>query len=348
MPPTSRFLTVILGAGASYDSLPPNVSSALFQGKLRPPLTAEIFHGRAGFQPILEKYPKALTLASTIRIRVTRGEALESVLRSLSNSKEEHIVRQFRQIPLYLQELFGEISVNYTKQPINYHHLVNSILGSQFERVAFVTLNYDLLLDNSLETISNRPMNDIGAYIQPDQRWTLVKLHGSVNWARSLRRVTVQSVPPASLGEMLAVVDKVSITEDDLGPVTLLNSHQQRRIASRFLYPALVVPVEGKYGFVCPRSHIDALKRHLSACPNFLVIGVSGRDQDLLDLMGESISECRGFATVGGGDIKEVTNRFVSGVPRLQSAGMSMHKDGFSHFILSGELEKFLEQVKKN
>lgn len=107
-----------------------------------PPLTSELFGppmettGRRGetFQGILEEYPGAKSLASQISIRVSGGEPLEKVLGSLKESGEKLIVRDFRQVPLYLQALLGRVSDAYTSEPVNYTHLMYHVLGSAFRR----------------------------------------------------------------------------------------------------------------------------------------------------------------------------------------------------------------------
>ncbi len=142
-------LCVILGAGASYDCV--GEPTSLVNWDYRPPLTEQIFEPRGVFSPIFEHYPQALALASLLR-GASRRDGLEAELRNLADSPQRHIRRQFRQVPLYLRELLGEVGQHFTKAPANYHHLVNRLLDNEFERVAFITLNYDLLLDHSIET----------------------------------------------------------------------------------------------------------------------------------------------------------------------------------------------------
>ena len=95
-------LTIIIGAGASHDVVagPESVLDPNF----RPPLVSDIFSNE--FREILAKYPKANILSSTILMRLEQRENLESILRDLSQARDEHIVRQFQQVAFYLQELF--------------------------------------------------------------------------------------------------------------------------------------------------------------------------------------------------------------------------------------------------
>jgi hypothetical protein len=350
-------LTVILGAGASCDCT--SIGVTRIDKDYRPPLTSGIFEGRRPFQTILEKYPKARTLASTIDLRVNRGEPLEAVLRGLRDSKEEHIIRQFRQIPLYLQELFGEISDHFTSEPANYSHLVNRLLASDIERVAFVTLNYDLLLEKSLGTIMSnsgiqwRPKK-LSFYLEQDRKWMLIKLHGSVNWGRLIQtKPMVQWTHERELD----VIDGLSATLDMSlsSDITMLASHQQRwkqiLNVKNLYYPAISVPVEGKYEFVCPMQHIDALKDFLASCHNYLLIGISGRDMDLIDLLRANIRKCATLGVVEDNprDAEEVAERFDVRVSQFARADVrKFYTEGFSEFTKAkrNPLDDFLAYVE--
>jgi hypothetical protein len=349
-------LTVILGAGASYDCTSIGVTAINYD--YRPPLTSGIFEGRKPFQTILENYPKARALTSTISIRVNQGEPLEAVLRDLRDSKEEHIIRPFRQVPLYLQELLGEISIQYTSEPANYSYLVTRLFGSEFEKVAFVTLNYDLLLERCIGTawsrsgISWKP-NHLSFYFEPDRQWMLIKLHGSANWGRLIKR---QVKPQWTHEEMLERIDTLALhLEKELAPeITVLASHNQRWLnvgGMNLCYPAISVPVEGKYEFVCPPDHVRALRSFLNSCENFLLIGISGRDEDLVDLLKENIKDCGAVGIVEGNAkaADEVEQRFYNRVPQFREAKeKKSYAAGFGGFTMGigRPLENFLTLLK--
>jgi hypothetical protein len=345
-------LTVILGAGASCDSVSIPVSAT--NNKYKPPLTNRIFEGRPEFQSILDRYPKARALASTIAVRINQGVPLEAMLRTFRDSKEEHEVRGFMQIPLYLQELFGEISINYTSEPVNYGYLVNRLMRSDMDEVAFVTLNYDLLLEKSLAEIHFGPKqkwwpSQFRFYLERGRKWFLVKLHGSVNWGR---RMTVRP-PDHSHQGLLACVDQFALKLDEvLDPeIHLVQSHQKRWGGSAFFYPAISVPVEGKYQFVCPPDHVDALRSFLRSCQNFLIIGISGRDEDLVDLLKENITDCAAVGIVEGSPnaAEEVARRFEHLVPQFRKAKeRKKYMEGFSGFTtaIGRSLEDFLTVLK--
>ena len=341
-------LTVIVGAGASYDLIPGlggtslETANATVNPDYQPPMAADLFNYRRTFQGILENYPRARSLATTIGIRVTRGEGLEAVLRSLRDSTEENIVRQFRQIPLFLQELFGDISDYHTSEPVNYTRLMNQVLISDYEKVAFVTLNYDLFLEKSLAGVDGAKFDSLDSYVPTGRRWMLVKLHGSVNWARR-----VQTDPkPANDNQVLRIVDENPVEDHLAEDIEFLPDRQKRWAPEAgLLYPAIAVPVEGKYGFVCPKAHEDALSEFLPSCQNYLVIGISGKDKDLLDFLNTHVKKCAELMIVGGSHVEDVKRRLTSNVRFFKPLKANTYADGFSKFIGGGALDEFLARL---
>lgn len=257
---------VILGAGASHDLMEPSQERLNANADYKPPLTEGIFSSHQSFQQILDRYPDASALAETLRVKPP-DQQLESLLREFSESRLEHRRRQYKEVPLYLQELFGEISRHYTpgRQPTNYAHLVNELLA-RFERVAFVTLNYDLFLEQVLQVPSlGGPVTNLDWYV--NDRWLLVKLHGSVNWGRR-----ILTYPEAH--RSTRALEAIGETELDGGldrEIIILpgTGYQERWINKVPYYPAMVVPLEGKQGFACPPGHVAALTEFLQSCRKF-------------------------------------------------------------------------------
>ena len=330
-------LTVILGAGASYDLVPKGLATV--RTDYQPPLTKDLFAGgNPRFDEILVKYPEALVLAATIRIETDTKNAnvkpLETVLKSLSESTDPNIARQFLQVPLYLQELFGSVSEKYTELPVNYSRLVSQVMTAHFEKVAFVTLNYDLLLDKAIEAFTAESIDSLEAYVRPAKKWLLVKLHGSVNWATCL--ANGMGGHPRNDTGVLSAVRELSGASAIHGPLKYLSHHGERLggpTGDDLLYPAMAIPVQGKYGFVCPDEHVSALKEFLSSCENFLVIGTSGKDKDLLDLLNASIGRCSNLAIVGQADVESTYRRFRGHVPKLGATGAIYGTHGFTGFV---------------
>ncbi len=331
-------LTVILGAGASHDlfSTPVTRVDNLYE----PPLAAELFTYREPFARILDNYPRARALAATITARVRQGESPETVLRMVRDSGEEHLVRQFRHVPLYLQELFLTISRQYTTEPVNYTHLMNSVLGSDFDKVAFVTLNYDLFLEKSLEGIDGSQPKRIDQYAMVGRKWMLIKLHGSADWGRLV--LNTPRGRESTNAFALELVDQLPLIENDLGDIEITGGSRWRN--DKLMYPAITVPVEGKYEYACPPGHLQALKEFLAACGDFLIIGVSGQDEDLLDLLNENVKRCTHVMIVGHTGVEEVEARLVPRVEAFARLSRERYEGGFSNFMM-GHLDQFLQRL---
>jgi hypothetical protein len=227
---------------------------------------------------------------------------------------------------------------------------------SKFQRVAFATLNYDLFLEKALQVPSlGGTIDSLDAYVRPN--WLLAKLHGSVNWGRSIKdwlgrvphrndfELDLSGVGEARADEMLEPTIR-------LLPGPGLAGREQRWLDREPYYPALVVPVEGKYGFVCPPEHLEQLTEFLRECRNILVIGCSGRDQDLLDLLHDSITRCDVFFLVdvdGQEGAARTHGRFVRAVPQFQQTGrgrVALFGDGFSRFIEDQGVELFASSCR--
>lgn len=349
----AKKLTVIFGAGASRDLI--GNQTAIVQPEYTPPLAGDLFTapgpGEADFakhgstaQYILEEYPRAAAAAATLGLR--GDQSLEEAMKTMQASTEVHTRRQFVQVPLYLRHLFWEISGNYTSQPVNYINMLNAILGSGFQTVGLVTTNYDTFLEEALKRVVDATFTTLDSYVD-DPKWALVKLHGSVNWARYIKG----SKTPDGRNEYLQFLDEITMSDPDgvTGRLetTLVPLRQKDLWNERgAFYPALVAPIDGKYEYACPPSHIDRLRAVVKACENVLVIGSSGRDADLTDLLGEEIGTVLTLGIVATGDGNKVLERYRQAVPAFRDVPLTrVGVRGFSHFISSGDLALFLQQL---
>ncbi len=344
----AKKLTIILGAGASH-SLNPDPKALDNQG-YRPPLAADIFRGNAEFRRILNKYPLAEVLASDIdrKIRQNKeGVGLEQILKeyesSLKSGKDSLITRNFLQIPLYLNELFGEIAVHFTKQPDEYNNLVTLAL-EKLDEVLFLTLNYDTLLEIPLARNFGVDFSNEVDYIN-QSGWLLVKLHGSTNWYRPFPQ-EAQALDDAEYFQILKST-QLPLPLQKHFVFFKIFEHAKKYDGNTPVYPAITVPVDGKYDINCPETHQAKAKEFLADCHNYLIIGTSGKDQDLLDLLKNN---AKGGRTLLVGREEASTNKtrenFMLAVPQLQNNfDAYFHQRGFSQFIDGGKLDDFLDNI---
>jgi hypothetical protein len=114
------------------------------------------------------------------------------------------------------------------------------------------------------------------------------------------------------------------------------------------IYPALTVPVDGKYEFNCPPAMVDYAKEFIADCENYLIIGNAGNDKDLLDLLKENAKG--GHTLLVGRDqlsVETAMLKFLRGAPPL-SRGVDQyyHSKGFSEFVTSDKFEEYLAQLR--
>jgi hypothetical protein len=329
---------VIFGAGASSDCVDLPVEQIVAEA--RPPLTSGIFD--PSFGQFFAPYSDASMLVSTIKAQLRDGLALEAILRDFSQAAALHRRAQFLQLPLYLRDLFTWVGNTYTPNPTNYSHLANELIAN-FERVVFVTLNYDCLLEKVLSVPSlGGPIRTLEDYNRP--RWSLSKLHGSVEWVRRSREILVptniqgDARTSTYLGALTDLAYSHMALDDIFDPEVSMPQHRIMMLEGYLYYPAIVVPVEGKYGFACPVSIVQRLERDLEDCSSVLIVGASGKDTDLIDLLARHLGRVLNYHFVGRGtETPDAARRFNPAVAQLAQAPMSrIHDNGFTGFLAGG------------
>ncbi len=340
----SKNLTVIIGAGASHDCVEAGVTD--FNENYRPPLTKDLFSYKDSFNRILKSYPKAEALSDEIRTKLSnKNVSLETLLKELQSERDLELKKQYWQIPLYLQELLGTVSNHFVHTgATKFDRLIKVIWKSGFEKVILLTLNYDLFIEKALQSFGYQ-FHDSPSYITKNKKFSLIKLHGSVNWGRKL----LNSVN--TTGSAVAILD--SLQEDlKLGSgIHVLRGYEDRHrfTDGHFYYPAIAVPVEGKGEFVCPKEHLQAVSTFLMSCTNFLVIGFSGSDQYVLDQL-KLVSDVDTLMIINE-DKKPAQEVFEKLIRtnhkffrrRRHKNRNPLYTDGFKNFVRNYELERFLQ-----
>lgn len=337
-----KTLAVILGAGASFDCVDNMKDVCQYNNNWRPPLTHDIFSSR--FVTISSRYPALKSIAEDFRARLVRKtEAedlnLESYIRQIRDN--QNALAEYVQIPLYLQELFGEISEHFISPGgvSKYVRLCRMLRDSDYDKILILTTNYDLLIDRALEEVFNVYLNtfDLNGqdpYMSIGNKCLLVKLHGSANWGRRIKEVTSESTGTVN------VLCKLNFKFTTEKSVRVLNGHQDssRFIEGNFYYPSLAIPVRDKVGFACPETHIEFAKQLLEDCEQFLIIGYSGVDEDIYEMLevAKSVKWIR-FVSRDQKSAENVSKRFSKRLPQLNSAEKKYSSGGFSEFVMTDE-----------
>jgi hypothetical protein len=336
-------LFVIIGAGASRGCAPDVVGRNLSQ---TPPLVPDLFD--ATFAPAtnaLPSYPLVKLAAADLR-GLDTSVAIEEVIRTrYRDSSHELDQRIFRAILPYLQELLYQVSYGYTQFPQNYQALVTSLL--RLKEVIFVSLNYDLLLDNVLASVDLATAS-IDWYTQSDRHWSLIKLHGSVNWGRQTGvGAGVFLDPPADL----ELADDIVVRPADPGDLWNTRGFSSRGgsyVPGQLFYPVLSVPIGEANLLACPQEHVAFLGKKLEETQplHLLLVGYSGVDREVFSLIRDS---GRGVKTL------TIVDRSSEAAGAVAERILREHEiaadevypfDGdFNKWVESGELGRFVEDM---
>jgi hypothetical protein len=358
---------VILGAGASFDCASGN--GGVIHEEWRPPLVTQLFENRPSFTRVLHDYPLAEQAAAEIRPSISDGSiAIEAFLRDrLRDSPYEHERRQYWAVPLYLQHLLFEISMwdygsrrGYAEQPDSYDRLINVALRA--DEVTFVTLNYDDLFDRRLFMHSR--LDSMESYLGVNEKWSLIKLHGSINWGRLVKSERVTQVRSDDIVLAQAFADlRESFELDDeihLRRHTALDGVRGDEVLGdegRFMhlyYPALAAPLGAEDELVCPPDHVAHLKQitgHWEPL-DVLVIGYSGLDQEVLTQLSWGGRSIRSLCVVSDRDetADATARRIVDRVRVMPAPGqepITIIGGGFTNFAQSSALPEYIERIQR-
>jgi hypothetical protein len=261
-------------------------------------------------------------------------------------------------VPLYLQHLFFHISSwddrvrGYTPNPDNYNRLISAALD--LDEAVFVTLNYDTLLDRRL--FAYGPLTAMESYFEAGKNWSLIKLHGSVDWGYLVSSDWERRDSDPYLAETFARIgDDLTLHEEvmlRLQPSVAGTRNEGGGGPSdgRLYYPALSAPLGPGDEIVCPPDHVEFLRGRLRAFDglNVLVIGYSGLDQEVLKLLSESKNWLRSLAVVSHTEETAVkTSRAITGVLRLptSSPGPQLFVEGFDAFAQGEGLRRVIDDL---
>jgi hypothetical protein len=235
----------------------------------------------------VETFPEAAGLIGDLRRRTSKGENIEQVLRQIQDEGEESgdpgITRQLLAVKYYLQGVLYDCAREWPKDSnglTNYVELVEHLRRWAYrrtERVAYVTFNYDGLIDSALGYLAGRGPDELVS--GTDER--LFKVHGSVYWGREVIGETSPSVAGIHVPhQMIRRADDIEVSDTFRFMTPLENVWEGKP-----LVPAIAIPVDGKDAFEMPPSHKEAMLRWLPEVNMVLIIGWRGGDPHLLEAM---------------------------------------------------------------
>lgn len=339
-------LLVILGAGASYDSVHPDIVEGMESRvrQLQPPLARELFDNRPVFNDFVKRYgcdDLAVTLRAVIR---NPDKSLEEELERLRGRiSDPRVASELVGLRFYLQAITWECS-RWSQAAgglTNYGALARHIalILPEDEEVAFVTFNYDTLLEGALSRYKAESFDDLDGYISG--KYKVFKVHGSADWGRLLREEPGSYLDGDELKQwMISRGNHLNI-----GTVLVrLSGATSRDPSGKPVLPAISIPVQGKTmdSFECDEGHIAALESSLGRFSKVLVIGWAGNEEHFLGMLKRpNPPEYPLVMVVSNGEqaaactAQRLIDRDICATPQL-------YVDGFSQFIGSDDIERFL------
>lgn len=258
MTEVGALLLVIYGAGASFDSCA-DVDISTKADRI--PMADDLFDTQ--YAPYVRGRAPMRAVLPWLRHRQD-GKNVEQVLEQLRGQAAEYPtrLRQLMAIRLYLAAMIRDVEDNWVKRTdavSNYRTMVdelNRLLPS--EPIAFVTFNYDRMLERALESDTPRRLKRVTDFASPNERINVFKLHGSVSW---FRQVELRGAPFKGMDPQQGVLERAQDVEflDSWAMDEQLPGMPNR---TSFV-PALAVPLESKQDYECPPSHIVELTRLL-------------------------------------------------------------------------------------
>ncbi|MBI2878931.1 MAG: hypothetical protein HYY19_04325 [Candidatus Rokubacteria bacterium] len=335
----------------------------------RPPLADNLFDRRPHFDEEMSKFEHVRKIASLLQHR-QENKGVEDVLDELAAEPVAARPVQLASVSLYLQSLLWRCQNDWkevTGERTNYKTLVDRIerWRAVYDLACFVTFNYDTMLEEAFSGQIARFDDYVNGPLGP-----IVKLHGSVNWARCIydvadergndeehaRRFLLANFAHARISDEFVLLNKPTVI-DKLSPPsvkpTVLTEWEvgsPRTPAPRgkvpvrpqpLLFPAIAVPMKEKARFECPPAHLEKLKAVLPRVDRILVIGWRAQERHFLDMLRESLTgRVRGMIVSGRrrSDAEEVSDRLSECAP----GDYAISKGGFSDFVTTDEADSFL------
>lgn len=334
-------LMVIFGAGASYDSfpsLPPGGHTHLD----RPPLASELFSLRPEFNNVLRQYPDCQTVVPYLR----RTPSVEEVLSRLENEAQEYPARrkQLVAVRYYLREMLWECEnrwEKYTCGVSNYRTFIDQIAHwtSPEEQVCLVTFNYDRLLESAMHAVDVM-IRTLPDYIS-DQKFKLIKLHGSVNWARPISRGLdgIDQIEGRAIGELIINrAGQIEVSKE----FHIVEHHTVGKKGRRALLPAIAVPVQNKLEFECPKEHLEVLLESIPKITKIIIIGWRGVEGHFKKFLADRLTP-----SVPTKIVAEKAEKAVETARNLRTSGVEItdHPDGggFTLFVVDSLGKEFIQ-----
>jgi hypothetical protein len=349
-------LTVILGAGASYDSIgaipAPNVARTPQEGwdyQGRPPLASQLFGVQ--FAGLLDDFPSMrvvydeLSRLGTGEADPTIEETLEAFQKEAESGADAQRWRHMGAIRFYLRRAIG-MCANWsgnTHGITNYTRLVGQVRrwadqSKPRQSATFITFNYDTLLDDACYEVGLRKQ-DLASYV--GEQFALAKFHGSVNWSDPIANAAElfggRLPPVAEVIRRFAEVKTTGVVR--LASGTEINTTEGDLAEA---LPGLAVPLVTKASAYCPEAQLGRMDDALADCEKLLVIGWRGAEDHFWRRVKRRADTPQVLVVTGGPDLGSRLGDGLENHVRIPRSRVTISGGGFSQFMAGTALHDFL------
>jgi hypothetical protein len=290
---------VIFGAGASFDSHF-HYYEKDFNHTWRPPLANELFAPRNdSFLKIYNNYFGVKSLLSGLNVKEDLEDYFDLLWTKAKDENNKEILSLIVNLVYAIQELMLEISEKNKNIGLsNYSAIVNQAnLYSNLKNqdVAFVSFNYDLLLENAISEVyvgGQSPLNHLDNYT--NNRIKLFKPHGSANWGKKIKTIINRETDSHQKYFYEFKYDFDRIEEMLESDFELIYSDSKKRILPSsfygetdidYFFPQLLLPMKNKDEFIMPESQIKLLEEITPNVNEILIIGWKGNEEKFNTLL---------------------------------------------------------------
>lgn len=336
---------VVLGAGATYDSVPTRPISPQGEFQFRPPLADSLFEARPLFEKWLRQFPDAMQVAPSLESR-GHGESVEDVLARFVGQISEypHRSTQLAAVRFYIQAIIAATEDGwYREAPVATNHfaLLDQIEAARRDRAqpVFVTFNYDRLIEEALSN-RGRVFNALDDYV-PANASAVVKLHGSVDWVRRFGVTRPQSIGGNVFEVARGICRDIETFPKEAAIEKFTGTVPPVFVRDSLAMPAIAIPVREKMQFECPQSHITRLVADLARVRTVLTVGWRGAESHFLSLLKKHALQNLDVTCVAG-SLRDAEVTAANLETCLDGARIQKYGGGFTQFIREGGVERLL------
>lgn len=348
---------IILGAGASMDYLRADDHVEHRNNdysKYRAPLMNQLFDDTR-FHTELSRHPEIDSLTSDAMNAMSRPnpnfeDYLTNARDTLSKNNPD-IFSQLVALIFYLADLFSVISEKFYYPRNHYKDILHKIDNYCEGQACFVNLNYDLLLERSLNDHSKGKFDYLKIDNFVSSNIKIIKIHGACNWRYQPQTVQTKETTAVKFfstfsKELILGIKKDQICRkaDDITNIGFKPEYSQEENYWTVKLPAIALPLKNKPdNYVCDDHHINILKENLKKTDRVLIIGWRGVDQYLLKLLKDELGDRKIPVAVVTKDTTPdtVIDYYVDNVPQLNIHPKDVYPIGFSEFMKTEDYEKF-------